>query len=192
MKRIGILGGTFNPIHIGHLVIAELSQEKLMLDKVLFVPSYYPPHKSRKNVISAKHRYRLVDLAIRHNQKFAIDDFEVRRKGKSYSYETICHLKSQYPKGTKFYFIIGEDMVSTLGQWRNIKDILKMVTFVVVNREGFKSGRNTIKYRSFKTCYLDIASSEIRYRLRSGKSIRYFVPEKVIQYLKKNNLYRSK
>jgi nicotinate-nucleotide adenylyltransferase len=189
VKRIGILGGTFNPIHIGHLAIAQVALEKKQLDKVVFVPSYWPPHKSTKNVISARHRYRMVQLAIEDNTDFAICDYEIKRRKKSYSIDTVRYFETQYPAGTKFYFIIGEDSLETLHQWRDIDDILKIVSFVVVNRPGKDKGQSKIKVTSITMPGLDVSSSFIRKRTTSGKSIHYFVPPAVCEYIKKHHLY---
>lgn len=192
MKRIGILGGTFNPVHIGHLTIAQVVEEQLNLDKVLFVPSYQPPHKSDENVISAPHRYRMVKLAIAGKPKFAALDYEIKKKGKSYSIDTIIFLKKRYPKGTKFYFIIGGDMVPTLPAWKRIDDILKVVSFVAVSRAGYKRRPSKIQVKAVEMQDLGVSSTYLRRRIAGGKSIRYLVPDNVLRYIKKHKLYQPK
>ncbi len=189
MKRIGILGGTFNPIHIGHLTIAQMVHEQLKLDKVIFVPSNLPPHKSSKHVASSKDRYHMIRLAIRGNVHFGISDFEIKRAGKSYSIETVSYFQDCYPKGTKFFFIIGSDLLPTLRTWRNVHEILKIVTFVSVNRPGFKGGKSRIRVRSITVPGLQTSSSYVRQRITAGKTVKYLVPDNVSKYIAQKKLY---
>lgn len=190
MKRIGILGGTFNPIHIGHLTIAQMVHERLGLDKVLFVPSNLPPHKSGKNVASAKDRYHMVRSAIRGNPYFEISDFEIKKKGRSFSVETVSYFCGQYPRGTKFFFIIGSDLLSTLHTWRRVDDILKIVSFVAVHRPGFKEKKSKVKARLITIPGLQTSSSYVRERIISGKTVKYLVPDNVLKYIEDKKLYR--
>ncbi|MBN1869957.1 MAG: nicotinate-nucleotide adenylyltransferase [Candidatus Omnitrophica bacterium] len=189
MKRIGILGGTFNPIHIGHLTIAEMAFEQLKLDKVIFVPSYLPPHKSERNVAPAKDRYHMVRLAVQGNPRFAVSDYEVKKKGKSYSIKTVKHFHACHPTGTKFFFIIGSDLLPTLYKWKRIDEILKIVSFVSVNRPGFKEQKSKIKVKSIAVPGLQTSSSFVRNRIILRKTVRYLVPDNVLKYIKKNKLY---
>ena len=189
MKRIGILGGTFNPIHMGHLAIAQVSRERLSLDKVYFVPTNIPPYKSSRSVISSLHRYNMVNLAIKGNPFFGVSDFEIKREGKSYSIDTVEHFKKVFSKNAKLFFIVGEDAFMTLHTWRKIEEISKLVTFVVVNRPGFKDKQPKIKSKAIVMPGLDISSSAIRRDLRSGKTVKYFLPEKVLGYIKKKKIY---
>ena len=191
MKRIGILGGTFNPIHIGHLAIAQTVCDRLDLDKVLFVPSYYPPHKGHKNVIATRHRTKMVRLAIDHNPQFGFEDFEIKRPGKSYSIDTLKYLHRIYPAKTKFFFIIGSDMVKDLGKWKRISELLKLVQFVVVSRKGYGKLRTKYKARVVATLDLSVSSSYLRQSLRKNITVRYLLPDNVLQYIKKHRLYRS-
>ena len=190
MKRIGILGGTFNPIHIGHLTIAEMVYERLRLDKVIFVPSNLPPHKSGKNVASAKDRYHMVRLGVRGNPRFEVSDYEIKKRGKSYSIETVSHFRDRYPAGTKLFFIIGSDLLPTLRAWKRIDEILKVVSFVSVNRPGFKEKKSKIKVRSITIPGLQTSSSYVRERITSGKTVKYLVPESVLSYIEKKKLYK--
>jgi len=112
VKRIGILGGTFNPVHIGHLAIAQMASDKLRLDKVIFVPCNLPPHKSVKNMPSAHHRYNMVKLAIAGNDQFEISNFEIKKNGKSYSIDTLKYFRRLFGKSAKLFFIVGGDTVS--------------------------------------------------------------------------------
>ena len=190
MKRIGILGGTFNPIHLGHLVMSEMAYERLCLDKVVFIPSYLPPHKSDTDIIAAKHRLQMTRLAIYGNPRFSISDIEVKRGGKSYTIDTVNYLQKTYPKGTKFYIIIGNDLVVGLSRWKRIKDLLKEVCFVAISRRGFEAKRASVPVQRLNMQDIEISSSDIRKRIGSGKSVRYLLPDQVRQYIKKYQLYR--
>ncbi|MBU0469392.1 MAG: nicotinate-nucleotide adenylyltransferase [Candidatus Omnitrophica bacterium] len=189
MKRIGILGGTFNPVHIGHLAIAQRARENLDLEKVFFVPSNLPPHKSSKNVLPPAQRYRMVQMAIEGNPYFDISDFEIKREGRSYSIDTVEHFYKLYLEKAKLYFIIGEDSFSTLDTWKHIEDIVKLADFVVVNRPGFNVEDSKIKVKTIDMPGLDISSSGVRKCLRLGKTVKYLLPEKVLKYIKRKKLY---
>ncbi len=192
MKRIGILGGTFNPIHVGHLTIAQMVHEQLKLDKVIFVPSNLPPHKSNNNVASNKDRYHMVRLAVRGNPRFEVSDYEIKKGGKSYSVETVNYFRDRYPRGTKLFFIIGNDLLPTLRTWKRIDEILKIVSFVSVNRPGFKEEKSKIKVKSITVPGLQTSSSYVRKRITAGKTVKYLVPENVLNYIEKTRLYKTK
>jgi len=190
MKRIGILGGTFNPIHIGHLSIAQMAGEELRLNKILFVPSNCPPHKSSKRMASASDRCHMLRLAIKGNPRFEISDFEINKKGKSFSIETVHYFRECYPKGTKFFFIIGSDLLSTLHTWKRIDEICKIVNFVAVERPGFKAKRSKIRGRFLPTPGFQASSSYVRQRITSGKTVKYLVPDDILKYIKRKALYK--
>ena len=198
MNKIGILGGTFNPIHLGHLAMAKAALMKLKLNAVIFVPSCLPPHKSVEDVIDAKKRLAMVKLVVKGNSKFRISRFEIKKGGRSYSINTVKYLRSVYGSKTKFYFIIGQDSFTTLGSWKNIPQLLKLVTFVVVNRPGVRKIKVTDTFYDFKNVSvtfitspaLDISSSYIRAAIAKGKSVKYLLPESVFQYIEKKRLYR--
>lgn len=190
MKRIGILGGTFNPLHIGHLAIAEVAQEKMDLDKVIFVPSSKPPHKRITHLASAEDRLEMVRLSIKNNPKFDVSDFEVMRGGKSYTIDTVKYFRQKFGQDVKLYFIVGIDAAVELHTWRDVDDIIKYVSFVVVNRPGHEDGAPEVPHHSITMPGLDIASSYIRRRLHQGKSIKYLVPEKVFRYIEQHNLFK--
>jgi nicotinate-nucleotide adenylyltransferase len=192
VKRIGILGGTFNPIHVGHLTIAQMVQEKFKLEKVIFIPSYLPPHKSSRNVLPARDRYQMVRLAIKSNPYFDLCDFEIKRKKKSYSIDTVTFLREQFPSGTKFFFIIGSDHLATLHTWKQIGEIFKIVTFVSVNRPGFKRSKMKMKVNFITVSGLHISSSYVRRRLAAGKSVHYLLPDNIINYINQRKLYSSR
>ncbi len=189
MKRIGILGGTFNPIHMGHLMIAQMVREKFRLERVIFVPCYLPPHKSGKGVIPAPERLRMVRLAIQGNAFFEASAVEVQRKGRSYSIDTADYFRRRYPRG-KLFFIIGNDHLPTLPAWRRIQDLVRRVSFIAAYRPGVKPQRSKIKVHNVAIPGIPIASSDIRRRLGLGKTVKYFVPEKVLRYIQERRLYR--
>ena len=192
MKRIGILGGTFNPVHIGHLTIAQMVCQQVGLDRVVFIPSYLPPHKSGKNVISARDRYHMLRLAVKGNPKFRTNDFEIKKGGRSYSVETVKYLRKEYPRGTKFFFIIGSDLLPRLYTWKDIHELKKMVTFLSVSRPGFRRKKSKIRVRSITVPGLHTSSTFARQRLLAGKTVKYLVPENVLRYIQKKKLYRKR
>jgi len=191
MRRIGILGGTFNPVHIGHLAIAQTVLDELGLNKVIFVPSNLPPHKRKKNVVSARDRYQMIRLAVKGNSCFDVSDFEIKRKGRSYSIYTVNYFLKQFSGKIKFFFIIGSDMVPGLTSWKQIEDLRKKVTFVAVNRKGFEKAKSRSKTRKIDTLDLGISSSYIRRCLKSGKTVKYLLPENVLNYIRKRTLYTT-
>lgn len=185
--QIGILGGTFNPPHLGHLLIAEGVYNTLHLDKILFVPDAQPPHADGKHTIAAKDRVAMVKEAIAGNPHFCLDELEVRRGGKSFTYDTIRELKRRDPLA-QYFFIIGADMVNDLPHWHEIDKLVKIVTFVAVRRPG------VIVHSQYPVIWVDvpqvaISSSGIRQRVAKGESIRYLVPDGVAAYIKEHKLY---
>ena len=188
IKRIGILGGSFNPVHLGHLRLAEVAYQQLKLDKVIFIPAYLSPHKKRERLASASKRYRMVALAIKGNLRFQISDIELKRKGVSYSVDTVRQLKATFST-SKLYFIVGSDFLKQITQWKDIKVLAKLCKFAVAQRPGHASKKNFPKMQVIKMNPLEISSSDIRRRIRNKKSIRYLVPEDVRQYIFKKKLY---
>jgi nicotinate-nucleotide adenylyltransferase len=199
-EKIGILGGTFNPVHTGHLIIAQDAMEHAGLDRVKFIPSARPPHKAAPNLADAKHRLRMIELAIRRNDRFEADDIEIRRGGRSYSVDTLTELRRRQRRA-RFYFIIGSDSLQELHLWRDIGRLLRLCAFVTVARPGFvprhrlgtkldaRSERRLRRYLATgHAC--DIASRDIRARVARGLSIRYLVPDAVRDYILKHRLYR--
>ncbi|MRH43055.1 nicotinate-nucleotide adenylyltransferase [Aquibacillus halophilus] len=189
MKKVGLLGGTFDPPHYGHLMIAEEVFQALKLDEVWFIPSYEPPHKEKSNT-SAEDRVSMLSEAIADNDHFFLNKIEVERLGKSYTVDTIKILQETSPD-TIFYFIIGADMVEYLPNWYKINELIEIIQFVGVKRSNYKL--NT----SYPIIEVDIpefevSSTMIRNRLREGKSIRYLVPEQVYKVIRERHLYGSK
>lgn len=190
-KKIGIFGGSFNPIHLGHLITVEEVREKLKLDKVLFVPTFLPPHKQK--LIDYHHRWTMVNLAIKNNPYFEISDIEKKIKGKSFTIETLRLLAQKYPK-TQLYLIIGADEFLLLDTWHEPDKLTQYATLVVMLRPQQKLdiNRKMVKTKIIKVTQIDISSSEIRRAIKLGKSVRYKISEAVYDYIKKNKLYLSK
>jgi nicotinate-nucleotide adenylyltransferase len=190
VKRIGIFGGTFNPVHYGHLIAAQTVGVELRLNQTIFVPCAQPPHKTERELAPARDRLTMVRLAIKNNPFFAVSDFEIRKGGKSYSIETVRHFRKAYPKSTKFFFIIGTDAAEQLHAWKDINQLVKMTEFVGVNRPGYQPRvRHSIKFKSMEIPGMEISSSYIRHSIHIGRSIRYLTHEKVVDYIYKRNLY---
>ena len=193
IRRIGIFGGTFNPPHMGHLIVAERASEALRLDKIYFVPSFISPHKQTGEEEFAKHRLVMVKLAVRSNKKFEASDLEVAAKGTSYTYKTVELFRDRFPK-SELYFIIGMDNFVEFSTWKYPERIIKSATIVVVNRPSEKPLRlrnRFIKSATFVSVpNIEISSSEIRKRVKAGRSTRYLVPAAVETYILRKKLYR--
>ncbi|MDD5448989.1 MAG: nicotinate-nucleotide adenylyltransferase [Candidatus Omnitrophica bacterium] len=187
--KIGILGGTFNPIHIGHLILAEEALHKLNLDKIIFVPSYLPPHKEEEVILDAAHRFKMVSLAVKGNPRFEVSKIEIDAREKSYSVDTIKKFKAQFPPDTEFFFITGSDSLKELFSWKKIDEILALSNFIVANRPGFPIQGVPKAIQMVAITGMEISSSDIRKRLKEARSIRYLVPDAVREYIEKSKLY---
>ena len=203
--RIGILGGSFDPLHSGHLIIARTVYEKLSLDEVLFVPCYLSPLK--KMVMDNQvnhHRLKMLQLALKGNPHFKVLDMEIKRGGVSYTIDTMRALKKSYPPKTRFYFIIGSDTLGELPEWHEIREVVKLCQLVTIARPGYlppdfkriKTNLGVQISRSIQENYLsvpsiDISSTEIRNRVRKSLPIKYLVPETVEKYIKRYRLYKK-
>ncbi|KRM13234.1 nicotinate-nucleotide adenylyltransferase [Paucilactobacillus suebicus] len=186
-KRIGLYGGTFNPVHTSHLIVADQVGTTLGLDKVNFLPDAIPPHVDTKTAIDPQMRVDMIKLAIEDNPLFGVEMSEINRGGVSYTYDTVVKLKKAHPE-VDYYFIIGGDMVQYLPKWHRIDELSKLVTFVGVQRRGFETDS---KYPVIwvDVPLIDISSTGIRNRIKTGQSVKYFVPDKVIEYIKEHHLY---
>ncbi|MFC7320950.1 nicotinate-nucleotide adenylyltransferase [Halobacillus campisalis] len=189
MKRIGLLGGTFDPPHLGHMIIAEHIRENLELDEVWFIPSHLPPHK-QEAAVSAEDRLQMVKKATEGNPHFSVSEIELNREGKSYTIDTMKSLLKEYPSD-EFCFIIGGDMVQYLDRWHKIEELNELVQFVGVGREGIALDSH-FNVKMVEIPRIDISSSMIRQRLTDKKSIRYLIPEGVFHFIKENALYEFK
>lgn len=190
--RIGIIGGTFNPIHYGHLFAAEEIYYRFKLDKVIFVPSHQPPHKEGR-VAPARHRFRMTKLAVRSNPHFEISGIEIDRPGKSYTIDTIKSFKGIYGEKTQIYFITGADVILDIGTWKDFRQLLKLCQFVALTRPGYnleKLKKNLLsEIILVEIPALAISGTDIRKRLREGQPIKYLVPESVENYIYEHGLY---
>jgi len=189
---IGIFGGTFNPIHLGHLIIAGKVRESLNLEKIIFVPAHYPPHKKAPE-IGSLHRYRMVKLAISNNFYFVASKIELEREGKSYTIDSVKTLKKMYLPEKDFYFILGLDAYLETGSWKEIEKLKKLVTFVVVKRNVIPSGTRNLSFKNVSFIDLEpigISSSEIRSKIKKGKSVHTLLPDKVMNYIQQHHLYQ--
>lgn len=189
MKRIGILGGTFDPPHLGHLIIAEEVRLALELDEIWFIPTYTPPHKDDAKT-EVHDRIKMVELAIETNPHFKINTIEIKRSGKSYTIDTMEELTSLHPD-YKFYFLIGADMVEYLPNWHRIDELIELVSFVGVQRSGYKL-ETDYNILTLNIPLIDISSTEIRKRLQNNRSANYLVPERVYAYIRGERLYGCK
>jgi nicotinate-nucleotide adenylyltransferase len=202
MKRIGIFGGTFNPIHMGHLIIAEEVCQQHHLSKILFIPAYIPPHKYVNDLAEAHHRYQMIKAAINGKSKFEVSDLEIKREGKSYTIDTIQEILDCYGKDCEVFLIMGADSLNELELWKNIKKLSQLCHFVIVNRPGFKTvasarlveiiGSNNISDMErlrVEIAPVDISSTDIRKKLNEGLEIKGLVPDDVEAYLKEHGLY---
>lgn len=188
--RIGILGGTFNPIHIGHLILADEALSKLKLDKVVFVPSYMPPHKTVDIDIKPQDRLKMVELAIEDNPSFEVSNFEIGRKKTSYSIDTLKEFRSKHGADVQLYFITGSDLLKDLFSWKNVNDIFKISKFIVANRPGYPVKDVPKEAETVVITPIEVSSEDIRKRLKTERSIRYLVPEKVRSYIRERKLYK--
>ena len=195
MKKIGIMGGTFDPIHVGHLMIAEAVWDEYKLEKVLFIPSANPPHK-HDVMTSARHRFNMTLLATCSNPHFEVSSIEMDRTGPSYTIDTIKALKKIYGDDTDFYFIIGADCIHELPSWHKIDELLKICKFIATKRPTYKLDLSIIakefsdyNIQLLETPELEISSTDIRQRIKKGYSIQYITTEQVQQYIRKEELY---
>lgn len=187
MKKVGILGGTFDPPHNGHLMIANEVFSELNLDEIWFMPNQEPPHKKKPESVNNEDRLHMLELATRGNSFFKIETIELQRSGPSFTVETMRILNNQYPNH-KFYFIIGADMIEYLPKWHKIEELIEIVKFVGVERPKYNlETKYPIIYVDIPA--FDVSSSMIRKRLKTGKTVRYLLPESVLRFIGEKHLY---
>ena len=185
--KIGIYGGTFDPIHNGHLILGRDAVEKLGLDELLFIPNASSPHRQHETPASGEMRYQMILAAIADEPCFVADDMEIKRGGVSYSIDTILALKKRYPEDAEILYMIGQDNVEELHTWHRIDELKRLVHFVVFTRGSRDSAHLLLKLER----RVDISATEIRSRVAKGKSIRYLVPDAVLQMINENQLYQE-
>ncbi len=215
--RVGIFGGTFNPIHVGHLRAAEEIREKFNLKRIIFIAASVPPHKEVEGGIPGKHRMEMVRLAISGNPHFSLSDIELKRPGKSYSIGTIQLLKEHYGSDLELFFILGMDAFLEIGTWKSFQELFSLCHFIVMTRPGFDKhvsatilpvsiadaftydeGESRFIHRDGYSVYLqrvtflDISSTKIREAVSKGRSIRYLIPREVERYIQRHHFYRAK
>ena len=201
-KKIGVLGGTFDPVHLGHLIVAEDLREKLGLREVLFIPAGRPwlKMKEEKTVSAPEHRLAMVRLAVALNHYFKVSTMEINRPGISYSIDTVLEMKSELGAQTEIYFIVGPDALAELPKWKEPARLVEICRVVGIGRPGYTKANLRKLERSIPGAsrrimmvdvpQIDISSTEIRERIACGLSIRYLVPEAVEKYIAEHKLYR--
>jgi len=214
-RRIGLFGGTFNPIHLGHLRGVEEVREAFGLEEIVFIPSAIPPHKVAEGVIKARHRLEMVKLAIMTNPFFSISRVELDRQGKSYSIDTLQYFRER-EKNTSLFFILGRDACVEIEAWKDFQHLFFLSNFIVMTRPGFRktplhaqlpetlvsafrygrevkawihSSGHTLHFKEIT--FLDISSTRIRQLIERGESEKYLIPAEVEAYIKQHGLYRK-
>ena len=198
MGKIGIMGGTFDPVHNAHLMIGELAMEEFGLDKILFLTGGNPPHKTERRILDARQRHRMVQAAIAGNGHFIPCDYEVKKESYCYTAETLAHFHRIYPK-EQLYFIIGDDSLKNLMSWHEPETIMDLCTLLVYPRgpqntdsliDALKE-RYRCDIRRIHAPRFDISSSMLRERIRQGHTVQYMIPDSVIEIIEENHFYKE-
>lgn len=195
------MGGTFDPIHYGHLVTAEAARIEFDLDEVIFTPAGNPPHKKDYNVSLSEDRYMMTALAINSNPFFRASRIEIEREGFTYTVDTLIEFSKRYGSGTSLFFISGADAILDIFTWKDVQEVLSYCTFIAATRPGYPIEKLKQKLLEIKQIYgkvvyplqvtgMDISSTLIRRRVKKGLSIKYLLPESVETYIQKRRLYR--
>lgn len=198
MSKVGVLGGTFDPIHYGHLRAAEVAREELTLDRVLFVPAANPPHKRGVTVTAARDRVAMLNLVLESESRFEVSHVEIERGGASYTIQTLDELQSKEPSA-EYWFITGSDAFVEIRTWKEWQTLLRRYRFAVHQRPGVDID---LAARAVPESYiegivfleremLNVSSTDIRRSVRNHKSIRFLVPEAIVDYIRENRLYQS-
>lgn len=217
MDRIAIFGGTFNPVHVGHLMVADEVRGLFSLDRVIFVSSSVPPHKETEGILAPKHRHRMLSLAVDGNPHFEVSPVELDRGGKSYSVDTVAHFHGIYGPESSIYFIVGIDAFVELPTWHDVPQLFSLCKFIVVTRPGTNMTESALSFLNdfgkirvgrvdrketldlseedigvylVESIRVEVSSSDIRASVKAERSIRYLVPQKVEEYINQNNLFK--
>jgi nicotinate-nucleotide adenylyltransferase len=203
-QRIGLYGGSFNPVHHGHLIIARSTAERLSLDRIILLPSSSPPHKQSRDLADANHRLEMIRQAINGETIFELSDFDLKRAGPTYTVDTVAHFRTTFGPEARLYWLIGTDSLAELTTWRQVERILDLCDIATAHRPGhdqidwqalathFGVDRtDRLRAGIIETPRIDISSSNIRERVHDGQSIRYLVPDVVAQYIAQQGLYRN-
>jgi len=188
--KIGIVGGSFDPPHFGHLNLAEEAKRCLGLDRVYFVPARQPPHKSPEDLSYPLLRYRMTRLAVRNRPGLEVSDIEIRRSPPSYSVDTIKAFRREFPYPHEIFFIVGADSLKIIQSWKDLNLILEMCCFVAVSRPGYDFVPFPSEIRKLQIDDLDISASEIRKKIKADVDVSQYVPYKVLRLIEKEGLYR--
>ena len=202
--RVGLYGGSFNPIHNGHLIVVRAVAELLTLDRVILLPSARPPHKGDRKLLDAEHRAAMVKLAIIEEPLFELSDFDLTRDGPSYTIDTVTHFRESLGPQAELHWIIGADSLSELTAWHRVHDLVDACRIITAARPGWDAidwsplrailtdaQVAALQGGVLSTPQIDISSTDIRRRVREGRSIRYLVPDPVRSYIETNDLYRD-
>ncbi len=192
--NIGFMGGSFDPVHIGHLIAAQDAYEQMGLDRLMFVPAAQTPLKSGPTQASADHRMMMIQQAVAGDRRFAVSDFELRKGGISYTVESARHFRSMYPSD-ELYWVIGSDQLPAMHLWKDIDELSEMVQFIVLERPGFpqeyvESRQPGLRIHRCTSRLIELSSTEIRNRAARGLPLEYLVPSKAVVYIEEHNLYR--
>lgn len=201
-RRIGIMGGTFNPIHMGHVILAETAYKEYQLDEVMFLPAKKPPHKCEKDLVSQEDRLNMIMATVREKSQFSVSPLEFNREGITYTIDTMEYLQSKHPD-TCYYYIIGADSLYNLEKWHRAPELLGRTNFLVAARDGhnYEKMQKFAAYLRKKyhasiqflnTPMIEISSSMIRERIRHGKSVFSLLPDEVVSYVQQKKLYQRK
>jgi len=200
MKRIGIMGGTFDPIHKGHLSLAKRAMEEFVLDQIVFIPAGRPPHKKPREVTNKEDRYRMVEIAIRGNPCYTASRVELDRKGISYAVDTFNALKNKFGRSAKLFYIMGLDSINEILDWKKPLELFRMCEFIVGTRPGtrIRTFKRLVKFpplqKEVDKIHLmelkeNISSSGIREKLRAGKTVSSLIPKAIESYIHEHRLY---
>jgi nicotinate-nucleotide adenylyltransferase len=200
-RRIGIMGGTFDPIHYGHLYIAECARYEFNLESVLFIPAGEPVHKKRKDIIDAVHRLEMTRLAVHSNPFFSVSDIEVKRSGPTYTVDTLEYLHKENGEAAEFFFITGADAIIEILTWKDVARVFELCHFIAVTRPGYSLEKMNEVLNCLDPCFqrkihihetsgIMVSSTEIRQSAAKGEPVRYLLPSEVEEYIVTHALYK--